>query len=191
MDTPVNRRETAVFLSRRSRFTIFIPAVAAVILLDLLSKYWVFSLLKVEIEPGRPLAAQHTLDIIPGFFDFEAVLNFGAFSGMFAGHYWFLIGVSAVALLLITAYLFSGRIDNRYFVFSLALIAGGTAGNLYDRVCYGAVRDFLHFYIKGYSWPNFNIADMSICIGVGIWVALEFFSAGKGKTEENPPPESR
>jgi signal peptidase II len=50
--------------------------------------------------------------------------------------------------------------------FSFALICAGALGNLIDRFRYGAVVDFLDFYINVYHWPAFNIADSAICIGV-------------------------
>ena len=52
----------------------------------------------------------------------------------------------------------------------LALIAGGAAGNQIDRVRFGAVIDFLDFYIGNYHWPAFNVADSAICIGMTILV---------------------
>ena len=50
----------------------------------------------------------------------------------------------------------------------LSLIIGGALGNLIDRIRFGAVVDFLDFYII--RWPVFNIADVCICLGVGLWV---------------------
>ena len=46
------------------------------------------------------------------------------------------------------------------------LIIGGALGNLVDRVIYGAVADFFHFYGFGYDWYVFNIADVAITLGV-------------------------
>lgn len=52
----------------------------------------------------------------------------------------------------------------------LALIAGGAIGNLIDRVRFGAVIDFLDFHIGGWHWPAFNIADICITVGVGLYL---------------------
>ncbi|MBP3397392.1 MAG: signal peptidase II [Alphaproteobacteria bacterium] len=52
----------------------------------------------------------------------------------------------------------------------LALIIGGAIGNLIDRIRFGAVVDFLDFHIGGYHWPAFNVADICIVIGVGIYL---------------------
>jgi signal peptidase II len=49
--------------------------------------------------------------------------------------------------------------------FSLALILGGALGNLYDRLRFSHVVDFLEVHIIHYHWPDFNVADSAICIG--------------------------
>jgi signal peptidase II len=55
---------------------------------------------------------------------------------------------------------------------ALALILGGAIGNVIDRCIYGAVVDFLDFYIGASHWPAFNVADSAICIGVGLLLFL-------------------
>ena len=52
----------------------------------------------------------------------------------------------------------------------LAFIIGGAIGNLIDRMRFGAVVDFLDFHISGAHWPAFNVADIFICLGVGLYV---------------------
>jgi signal peptidase II len=48
------------------------------------------------------------------------------------------------------------------------MIAGGALGNLWDRICLGAVVDFLDFHVGRYHWPAFNLADSGISLGVGL-----------------------
>lgn len=56
-------------------------------------------------------------------------------------------------------------VEHLWLKITLALILGGTLGNLYDRVVYHKVIDFLDFYFKHWHYPAFNIADAAICIG--------------------------
>lgn len=52
--------------------------------------------------------------------------------------------------------------------FALSLVMGGAIGNVIDRIAYGAVVDFLDFYLGTWHWPAFNVADAAICAGVGL-----------------------
>jgi signal peptidase II len=53
-------------------------------------------------------------------------------------------------------------------LWALSLILGGAAGNVFDRILWGRVTDFLEFYIGDYHWPTFNLADSAIVIGSGL-----------------------
>jgi len=53
-------------------------------------------------------------------------------------------------------------------LWGLALVLGGAAGNLYDRILSGRVTDFLDFYIRDYHWPAFNAADSALVVGCGL-----------------------
>lgn len=68
------------------------------------------------------------------------------------------------------------RLSSSYQV-SFGLIVGGTAGNLADRIYYGWVIDFIDFSF----WPTFNIADVAICVGVGLLI-INLFTASEGKS---------
>ena len=52
----------------------------------------------------------------------------------------------------------------------MALIVGGAVGNLIDRVRFGAVVDFIDWHAGNWHWPAFNVADVCICIGVGLYL---------------------
>lgn len=73
---------------------------------------------------------------------------------------------------------------------SVAGILGGAIGNLLDRLRYGEVIDFLDFYINGYHWPAFNVADSAITVGVVFLImhfALEKEPEHSPVVSENPP----
>lgn len=66
-----------------------------------------------------------------------------------------------------------------YEVVPLALIAGGAIGNLLDRIRFGAVIDFLDFHIGGWHWPAFNVADICIVVGVGLYLLNMYIARRK------------
>jgi len=76
-----------------------------------------------------------------------------------------LIVFSAAALLLVAGLLWRAARFDRWTVTGLALVLGGAAGNLFDRVMWGRVTDFLEFYVGNLHWPTFNVADSCIVIG--------------------------
>lgn len=72
----------------------------------------------------------------------------------------------------------------------LALVIAGALGNLYDRIVYGSVIDFLDFFVGEYHWPAFNVADSAICVGAALLIASQWkepASAAQKSTAEPPP----
>lgn len=114
-----------------------------------------------------------THKVIPGFFDIVHSQNRGVAFGMFndGTSEWrtvLLIGVSLAALALVGGMLWKAAGMDRLTVTGLALILGGAAGNVFDRIAWGRVTDFLEFYIGNLHWPTFNLADSAIVIGSGL-----------------------
>jgi signal peptidase II len=70
---------------------------------------------------------------------------------------------------------------------ALGLILGGTIGNLYDRLVFNGVRDFLHFY--KIDWPVFNVADCCLVVGAGMLLIHAFFAPGEPKPAVASPGE--
>ena len=60
--------------------------------------------------------------------------------------------------------------------YSLLMILGGALGNVYDRIFYGAVPDFIDFHIGNFHWFIFNVADIFITIGILFMVIIELFN---------------
>ncbi len=63
----------------------------------------------------------------------------------------------------------------------MGLISGGAVGNAIDRLRNQAVVDFIDVYWKNYHWPTFNIADISISLGVFFFIYAEFFNRKETK----------
>ena len=115
--------------------------------------------------------------VIDGFFNITYVRNtgvaFGLFSSVSSPAKSLLLSVfTAFAAIVVITYSVRSSARNRLLQVALALILGGALGNLYDRLSYGYVVDFLEFYVGTYHWPSFNVADSAISIGVGL-LALE------------------
>jgi signal peptidase II len=72
---------------------------------------------------------------------------------------------------------------------ALGLVIGGALGNLIDRLIYGRVADFFHFYLHGYDWYVFNIADCAITLGVAalLYDALLRPETGAASGESGSP----
>lgn len=142
---------------------VFWPVMVLGVALDLWSKKAVFD----WIEP------HDSISVIDGFLHLVIAVNNGAAFGLFAGHPYWLIAVSVVALIVIfTVFLFGGT-KQRLFHVALGLFAAGICGNLYDRIFNdGMVRDFIDVYYSRYHWPAFNVADSMLCIAVGLGIIL-------------------
>ena len=184
-------------MKRKPAVITYLVLLVTVLVADLWSKEVVFERLKVEIgtnADGRPMVIDHApaIDIVPNYFQFEAVLNLGAFSGWFHELPWLLVAVSAIAIIVTTGIVVVPAQSSRLIVIALALVASGAIGNLYDRLKVGAVRDFIKwFYVdssgKAHVWPNFNIADSAIVAGVCLIILREFLafrSERKAKASE-------
>lgn len=105
--------------------------------------------------------------------DFKLAFNKGAAFSLFADgsgwQRWFFMGIATViGLWLCYALLFERT--NALTRLAYASILGGAVGNLYDRILHGKVVDFISWHIGNAYWPTFNVADVGICVGVGLLV---------------------
>jgi len=126
---------------------------------------------KVLIEGHLPL--HQSQPVVPGWVDLAHTRNTGVAFGMLANSNspWmpvFLTLSSAIALLLILFFSLRQPASNWKLQFGLMLVLGGAAGNLFDRLSYGYVTDFIDVFYKSYHWPTFNVADSSISVGIGL-----------------------
>jgi signal peptidase II len=140
---------------------LLLAVAALIIFLDRISK------LAVE---ARVTLGQH-VPVIPNVFWISHVLNTGAAFSMFEGARSpllvrnLLVAFSVVAVIVVLAVLVRlGRSVSTTSI-ALALILGGAIGNLYDRIKFSYVVDFLEVHIGSYHWPDFNVADSAIVVG--------------------------
>jgi signal peptidase II len=142
---------------------------ALVILADRVTKNWIIH----RIRPG------YDIPVIPGFFRLSHVLNTGAAFSLLEnmppnavriG----LISFSVFAVAIVFFLLWQAGRTLTLTSVALALILGGAIGNLYDRIRFHHVVDFLAVKIYHYNWPDFNVADSCIVIGAALML-LEIF----------------
>ncbi|EWH09004.1 lipoprotein signal peptidase [Catenovulum agarivorans DS-2] len=127
---------------------------------------------------------------ITEFFNLTYVRNYGAAFSFLADsggwQRWFFTLIAVVAVVLLSYWLAKTPKKQIWLVIGFNLILGGAAGNLYDRVAYGYVVDFLDFTIPLYGrWPAFNIADMGIVIGAACVLIDAFIHQNKQQANEN------
>lgn len=152
-------------VSRLTATLLFWPVALGGAALDLWSKWAVFRWLASTETQHYPL--------IDGFLQFILRENEGAAFSLFRGWTYFLVGISAIALIVVIGVFFFGKICSRIMLFALGCITAGIIGNLYDRAFNGGrVRDFIDVYVGSHHWPTFNVADSLLCIGVGLLVIV-------------------
>ena len=139
---------------------------AAIVVLDRLTKWAMLDWLR----PGESVE-------VAGFFNLVLVFNRGAaFSFLADAPGWqtpFFAAVAIIAAAVVSWMLW--RHPGRTLLCSgLALILGGALGNLWDRLQWGAVADFLDFHAFGWHWPAFNVADSAITVGAVILIVEGF-----------------
>jgi signal peptidase II len=132
----------------------------------------------------RTLSGQH----IP-FVNHGALFGIGGPDGQGRDqNHWFAL-VSVAAALFVAGW--SCRADasrDKFLMVVLALIFAGTLGNLYDRLVFRGVRDFLHFHWEGViDWPVFNIADVCLVTGASLLALEAFFRPQASKDAELTP----
>ena len=129
------------------------------------------------------------IPVIEGFFYLTHVRNTGAAFGLFSDapvgiRLSFFIGISVVAIGIIFSFFRKLAPGDRLAALALGLILGGAIGNLIDRLRFQEVVDFLHFRLwGGYSWPDFNVADSCIVVGVGVLVLELLATEGETRAE--------
>jgi len=130
-------------------------------------------LTKAVVREALPLHTSVT--VIPGFIDFTHVRNTGAAFGILnAADFRFksavIVVIAVSALVGVGLYSAGLARDQLLARIGLALIIGGAAGNLIDRVFVGSVVDFVDVYWRSYHFWAFNVADSAITVGAGIMI---------------------
>lgn len=147
-------------MPEHSRGLLLTIVASAIVLADQLAKSAIVS----AIGPG---ARASRIDILDEWLALEYAENRGAAFGFFTGVGSLLPWVTFVIIALLLSHHFRSTSPPLWETMAIALIVGGAIGNLVDRIRLGYVIDFVSVGI----WPNFNVADSAITIGVliAIW----------------------
>lgn len=137
-------------------------------IVDQITKLWVLGVFEYR----------EVLEVLP-VFNLTLAYNHGAAFSMLsdAGGWqrWLFTAFAILASVIILGWLRRTSKHLRIFCISLALILGGALGNLYDRVMYGYVVDFLDFHWGSSHFPAFNVADAAITLGAILMLWYSFF----------------
>lgn len=188
------RRPAAAPTTQRPSFVFFAVIAALCLLADVTSKAWA----EVELTRRSPL---EPIVLIEGHLNFALAYNRGGAWGLLQNAsenlrrpFFLVVSVAAIAFI-VSLY---GKLlpTQRALRWGLPLVLGGALGNLADRVTRGSVVDFIDYragwvekmneliakVISGWNvtdhWPTFNVADISICVGVGL-MAVDMLTSGR------------
>lgn len=133
------------------------PILAVVlIVLDQIVKAWTVA--NIELDTVKPF--------IKGFMSLAYLRNYGAAWSILQNQQWFFTIVTIAAVTGLIWYYVKQIKGSLWTLFSLALMIAGALGNFIDRIRLGYVVDMFH--LDFISFPVFNVADMCLCVGVGI-----------------------
>ena len=129
------------------------------------------------------LARRLPLAVIGDWVQLRLVYNQGAAFGLDVGAYsrWVFFALAVIALIVLGSMVRSTRAGDRFRLLALALVCGGAAGNLIDRIRSAqGVVDFVDIGVGGWRWPTFNVADSAISVGA-IALALSLWQEGRAQ----------
>ena len=136
-----------------------------------------------KVLAERFLARRLPLEILGDYVQLRLVYNEGAAFGLYLGEHsrWIFFGLAVVALFVLGSMVRAARPGDRLRHWSLALLCGGAAGNLIDRIrSADGVVDFLDVGVGLLRWPTFNVADSAITIGA-IALGLSLWQEGRAQ----------
>ena len=121
---------------------------------------------------------------ITSFLNFNLIWNEGIAFGLFSFDEKFYYNLITIFICLIILIIIWFMLKSKGFEkISFLLIIGGSLGNIYDRIYYSAVPDFIDIHFNNYHWFIFNVADIFITLGILSLISIEIFGSKKQKNE--------
>ena len=162
------------FINFKKNIIINLITVISIFLIDRISKIYVIKL--DNNFNGAEIFSSNFLNI---YLIWNEGIAFGLLSMADSELYNFISILISVIILVIIFMIFRAEGIKK---FALLMILGGAIGNLYDRIIFGAVPDFIDFHIGNFHWFIFNFADVFITVGVFFMILIEFADNNKDKS---------
>ena len=142
-----------------------------IFILDRISKIYVINLSKKIFDVNL---------FSSKFLDITLIWNEGIAFGLFSFNQDYFYNFLTLIILIVVFIVLMMTIKTKgYQKYALLMILGGALGNLYDRVFFRAVPDFIDFHVGEFHWFVFNVADIFICLGVFFMILSEFIGNNK------------
>lgn len=148
---------------------LYVTIVGVSVIIDQLVKWWVVETIELHdtIFQNPVLSLTH-------------IQNNGAACSILEGKMWFFFIITMIALIILPYLLYKNRFESKWMTIGLSLIIGGTIGNFIDRMRLGYVVDM--FQVEFFNFPIFNVADVSLVLGVAcVFIYILFFEEKKNE----------
>ena len=122
---------------------------------------------------------------ITSFLNFNLIWNEGIAFGLFSFDEKLYYNLLTILICLITAVIIWLMLKSKGFEkLSFMMIIGGSLGNIFDRIFYSAVPDFIDIHVNNFHWFIFNVADIFITMGIICLISIEIFGTKKVENEK-------
>lgn len=139
----------------------------------------------IKIIVMKNMTLHQEITLIPNFFSLFYLKNTGAAFSILGNKTLLLILISIICLIVLKNYIKKLTRVTSLTIISLGIMIGGIIGNLFDRLIYNGVIDYLSFNLFGYSFPVFNLADIGITVGAIILIIDLIIEDSKTKKLKN------
>ena len=159
------------------KFFLYSAIVILIFLLDRISKFYILNLAEIN----------NSVDIyLTPFLNLHLIWNKGIAFGLLSFSQSSIYNFITILIVVITFVILIIIIrSNDYRVYFFMFIFSGSLGNLFDRIYYSAVPDFIDFHLSDFHWFIFNVADIFISLGVLCLIFVEIFFNKKLNNEIN------
>ena len=156
-----------MFETNLKKFFVSFLVVFIIFLLDRFSKLYILNMYEAE---------KYVEIYVNSYLNFHLVWNTGIGFGLFSSESNFYYNLTTILIVIINIIILIMIIKSRdYKCFFLLIVLGGSFGNLFDRIYYKAVPDFIDIHYENFHWFVFNVADIFISLGILCLIIVEFF----------------